>query len=249
MGLVVYADFTSPYCHLASRRVDALRATGVDVEWRAVEARPRLPVRGLHDVGELAELARQRDEVGGLLVAGEVFPGVVPEFVANSQAPVAAYAEAYGAGVADDVRRLLFRLYWEDGVDIGDPNALRAPLAGPILRGHASAEPLRESGYAVSVARGAITTAAWRRIRAWHADWLRLGSRELPALLDDSGLTLTGEPALRRLAKEIAYVDAPLQPRLPDPARYPEQTVHPPVGWATQTGGHWRYVGRAEAVR
>jgi hypothetical protein len=249
MGLVVYADFTSPYCHLASRRVDALRAAGVGVDSRAVEARPRLPVGGLRDATELRELARKCDEVGGLLVAGEEFPGVVPEFVANTQAAVSAYAESYGAGVADDVRRLLFRLYWEDGVDIGNPNSLRTPLAGPILRGHSSAEPPRESGYAVSVARGPITTGAWRRIRAWHADWLRLGSRELPALLDDSGLTLTGELALRRLAKEIAYVDAPLQPRLPDPARYPEQAVHPPVGWATQTGGHWRYVGRPAVVR
>jgi hypothetical protein len=114
-----------------------------------------------------------------------------------------------------------------------------------MLRGHSSAEALRESGYAVSVARGPITTGAWRRIRFRRADWERLGSRELPALLDDSGLIVTGEPALRRLAKEIAYVDAPLDPRLPDPARYPERTVRPLIGWASQTGGHWRYVGRA----
>lgn len=45
------------------------------------------------------------------------------------------YAEAYGAGVAEDVRRLLFRTYWIEDADIGDPRVLRTPLAGPILRG------------------------------------------------------------------------------------------------------------------
>jgi hypothetical protein len=84
--------------------------------------------------------------------------------------------------VADYVRRLQFRLYWEDGVDIGDANASRIPLSGPMLRGHSSAEALGESGYAVSLARGPITTGAWRRIRFWRADWERLGSREPPAL-------------------------------------------------------------------
>jgi hypothetical protein len=90
--------------------------------------------------------------------------------VANTQAAVSAYAEAYGAGVADDVRRLLFALYWEDGVDIGNPNALRTPLAAPILRGSSLSDRLRRFGYAVSVARGPITTSAWRRIRAWRSE-------------------------------------------------------------------------------
>jgi len=37
MGLIVYSDFSCPECYLASRRVDALRAAGVEVDWRAVE--------------------------------------------------------------------------------------------------------------------------------------------------------------------------------------------------------------------
>jgi hypothetical protein len=104
--------------------------------------------------------------------------------VANTQAAISAYAEAYGAGVADDVRLLLFALYWEDGVDIGNPNALRTPLAAPILRGSSLSDPLRRFGHAVSVARGPITTSAWRRIRAWRSEWQQLGPHDTGAPLD-----------------------------------------------------------------
>ena len=135
MALLLYADFTDSHCHLASRRVDLLRAADVAVDWRAVETLPHLPVTGGRDPHRHANLARQREEVTGLLAEGEQFSGGLPGFVANTRAAVSAYAEAYGAGVGDDVRRLLFALYWEDGVDIGNPSSLRSPLAAPILRG------------------------------------------------------------------------------------------------------------------
>jgi DSBA-like thioredoxin domain-containing protein len=239
MSLVVYADFTNPHSYLASRRVDALRTAGVAVDWRAVESLPYLPVTGGRDAARLAELARQHDEVARLLVDGEELPGGRPGFVANTQAAVSAYAEAYGAGVADDVRRLLFALYWQHGVDIGNPNALRTPLAGPILRGSSQSDPLRRFGYAVSVARGPITTSAWRRIRAWRSEWQQLGPHELPAVLEDSAPVLSGTAALRHLADKIERVDAKPSPGPAGRASHPQQTVRPPLGWASETGGVW----------
>jgi 2-hydroxychromene-2-carboxylate isomerase len=45
--VIVYGDFNSLYCYLASRRADRLVREGkADVEWCAVEYRPRLPVTG-----------------------------------------------------------------------------------------------------------------------------------------------------------------------------------------------------------
>lgn len=77
---------------------------------------------------------------------------------------MSAYAEACAAGVADDVHRLLFTMFWEKGAHIGHPNVLRTPLAGRILRGITSADPLRESGDAVSFNRGPTTAGAHQRI-------------------------------------------------------------------------------------
>ncbi|MGH3494882.1 MAG: hypothetical protein ACRDQ1_16825, partial [Sciscionella sp.] len=174
-----------------------------------------------------------------LLLPGEALPWKAPASVPRTEAAVSAYAEAYGAGVADDVRRLLFELYWLHGADIGSPNVLRTPLAGPILRSHAHAEPLRESGYAVSVDRGPVTTEAYRRIRSWATEWRELGSPALPIVLS-GGATLSGVDALRRLGKEVGYVAAQVDPELDDPRRYPTVRVRPSASWVSQIGGRWR---------
>jgi hypothetical protein len=186
-ALIVYADFSDPFCHLASRRVDVLRAAGVEVDWRAVQTAPRRPVTGARDAARLTQLSRRSDELAGLLVAAEELSSARPGFVPNTEAAVAAYAEAYGAGVADEVRRLLFALYWEHGVDIGNPNELRAPLAPVILSGSSSSDPPRQFGYAVSVSRGPITTAAWRRIRSWRGEWRQLGEADVPVVCRGAG--------------------------------------------------------------
>ena len=68
MKVIVYGDFNSLYCYLASQRADRLVREGkADVEWCAVEHWPRLPVTGAKpppgsvgaqdDLAEAAQLA------------------------------------------------------------------------------------------------------------------------------------------------------------------------------------------------
>ena len=241
MSLIVYGDFGCPACYLAARRVDALHAAGLHVDWRAVEHEPRLPVGGRPlDADAQSELGAQLSELEHLLLPGESLPWAAQRFVPKSEAAVSAYAEAYGAGVADDVRRLLFELYWRDGADIGSPAVLRTPLAGPFLRSRTDAMPLRESGYAVSVDRGPITRSALVRIRTWRADWRELGCPQLPIVLT-GGATLMGIDAVRRLGKEIGYVEASPAPEFDDPRRYPAISDRPHAGWVSSIGGRWRF--------
>lgn len=249
MSLIVYADFSCSDCYLTSRRVDTLAAAGVPIDWRAVERAPQLPVAGTGLSATDQQAVTERFAVlDSLLLSGECLPWTAPTCVPKTEAAVSAYAEAYGAGVADDVRRLLFELYWVHGVDIGSPNVLRSPLAGPILRSHSLAEPLRDSSYAVSVDRGPITTDAYRRIRSWRREWEQLGSPALPMLLT-GGATLSGVDALRRLGKEIGYVDARLDAELDDPRRYPGVSVRPSASWVSQIGGRWRNAYRLTGAR
>jgi hypothetical protein len=237
-ALIVYADFSDPFCHLVSRRVDVLRAAGVEVDWRAVQTASRLPVTCARDAARLTQLSRRSDELAGLLVAGEERSSARPGFVPNTGAAVAAYAEAYGAGVADEVRRLLFALYWEHGVDIGNPNELRAPLAPVILSGSSSSDPLRRFGYAVGVSRGPITTAAWRRIRSWRGEWQQLGEADVPVVCRGTGPALSGAAGLRCLVKEMGRIDASLDARRPHAVAEPPD-LPPPVGWVSEVGGRW----------
>lgn len=242
MNLVIYADFGSPACAVASGRADALVAAGVRVDWRAVEPDPRLPVGGVRmSAAEREALERELEVVAGLLLPDEELPGPVPAFRPNARGPVAGYAEAYGAGVADDARRLLFSAYWNRGQDIGSPEVLRRLLAGPVLRGHATSVPLSDFGLAVSPSRGPITMGAFRRIRDWSTQWRALNTAPLPLLSVDGSLPVAGETALRRLEKELDRVGASARPALPDPGRYPLVPDPPALPWLSANGGPWRH--------
>jgi predicted DsbA family dithiol-disulfide isomerase len=244
--LVVYGDFSCPMCYLASQGVDALTNAGIAVQWRAVEHRPDLPVGGLrHDVDTTSAVERSLGDARALLRPGEQLPATVPALVPRTMAAVSAYAEACGAEVKDEIRRLLFSAYWE-GADIGNPTVLHTLLAGAFMRGKATSDPIRESGYAVAVTGGPITSQAWRLIRGWQQDWQALGAPELPSLWDGTRVK-SGERAVRQLAVEVSQASAPegtldgagTRARVGSSWR-PPTTVCPPASWVSQVGDPWR---------
>lgn len=244
MSSILYADFSCPECYVAANRADILAAAGVSVDFRAVEHQPELPVPGRRPTAADQDTLRSRfTDLRGLLLRGEELAWTMPPLIPKTEAAVSAYAEVYGSPVDDEVRRLLFDLYWREGADIGDPNVLRTPLAGAVLRSGSAADPLKQVGYAVSVNRSPITTLASRRVRTWRQEWQQLGNPALPVLLVD-GATLHGAGAVRRLGKEIIYAGAQVNPDLPDPRRYPHVEVRPSLSWVSQVGGRWRNVYR-----
>lgn len=99
----------------------------------------------------------------------------------NTRAAVSGYAEAFGIGVGNEVRRLLFDAYWTKGLDIGSPEVLRSLLASTIQKGTATSFSLRAAGYAVSTNRGPITVDAYRRIASWRESWLAI-TQTIPTL-------------------------------------------------------------------
>lgn len=213
MNTVVYADFSCPACYLASLRVDRLLDAGRPVpDWRAVEHRPRLPVTGIRL--EPSARATRTQELAGvrtLLQPGEQLPTAAPDILPNTGAAVAAYAEAYGAGVADLVRPLLFHSYWVEERDIGDPEVLRRLLPAAFARGRRTSDPIRDFGYAVTSQHGPVTTGAYRRIRDWQQQWLESGTAVTLTLVTDS-TTVSGTVVLEHLT-------APPRPRGHTPAR------------------------------
>jgi hypothetical protein len=248
MTIVVYGDFVSLPCYLASRRVDALAAAGVAVDWRAVEQHPGAPVTGCA-LGETdrAALEAQAEELQQDLLAGEKLLWAVPSLLPRTDAAVSAYAEACGAGIDDEVRGLLFAAYWIGGADIGNPEVLRNLLIGPVLRASANSpvQALREAGYCVSVNnRGPISTDAWRQVRAWQEQRRQNADGPLPVLTDGVD-TLSGTDALRRLGVELTRVGGDQRDAASglDPGRYPA-TPAAPTGWISEVGGPWKYAIR-----
>jgi predicted DsbA family dithiol-disulfide isomerase len=247
--LMVYGDFGSPACYLASRRVDALRASGIPVDWRAVETDPGLPVGGRPIAGaEHEALERELERLDALLLPGEELPLAHPAFRPHTRAAVAGYAEAYVAGVADDVRRLLFDAYWTRGADIGSPESLRRLIAAALRRGHSPSPPVSEFGYAVSPSRSPITTDAYRRIRDWSHQRELLGDPPVPFLVVDERQPVSGETALRRLEKELLWTGASGGRARPDAAHHPELGHRPDPRWVSEIGGRWRHAWKADAT-
>src|SRR5690625_2074459 len=205
MALTVYGDFFCLSCYLASQRVDALACAGVDVEWRAIDHAPRLSVTA-HPV-DPAGFADQLSQTRPHRLPGETLPDTPPSTHPRSVAAIAGFAEAVGAGVQHEVLRLLFSAYWQHGANIGDPEVLRTLLVGPVRRGHSSAEPLRESGYCVSMSGAPVTTEAYRRIRGWTEGWHDLGASPPPVVIDADGRISHGMSALRRLGVLAGDVD------------------------------------------
>lgn len=202
MDEVIYADFTSPTAYLASLRVDALEADGEPIpDWRPVAWHPRLPRTGLRlDPAGTANQERAVEAARTMTDPREEFPAAAPGFLPHPDGPVSAYAEAYLAGVAPEVRRQLMHAYWVDHQDIGNPEVLRRLLAPTLRSGHSRTDAVRNFGYAVSPARMPLSNLAFQLMRDWQQAWQALGTEPALTLVARGRDALTGRAVLDRLA-------------------------------------------------
>jgi hypothetical protein len=210
-----------------------------------------MPVKGCRlDAESRSETVRILEEVRAQCGPDESVPQAPPELLPKTEAAVSAHAEAVGAGVADQVRRRLFAAYWEDGINIGDPEVLRTLLAGDFIRGHATSDPVRRFGYAVAMTRAPITTAAWRRIKQSKERWGSLRQAELPTVIEGS-IVFSGPRACEYLGVRVAR-------HRRSPAARPwlvardipisVGAVHPPATWLTQVGDPWQRESRLSSA-
>lgn len=232
MNVVIYGDFNCPYSYLASQRADLLNRAWPAVDWRAVEHDPGLPVTGSRADSGQAVWDRELAEVASLALPGERVPDRPPALISNTKAAVAAYAEAVSDGVADELRRRLFRAIWVQGLHLSSAYEVRRLITGVmwpqeditdrlsspdipslLLRDPDLARIDRRSGGTIAPDGGPLTTAAWRQIRRWRQEWLALPSQVIPAVIGPDQVLRPGIEGLRYLAD--LTTTAGLQPRLP----------------------------------
>ncbi len=235
MNVIVYGDFNCPYSYLASQRSDLLTRAGVAVDWRAVEHDRSLPVTGSRSDSDQAAWERELAEVASLALPGEQVPAGPPVLISNTQAAVAACAEAVSDGVADELRRRLFGAIWVQGQHLSSAYEVRRlvtgvmwpqeditdRLASPdipslLLRDPDLARNVRRPGGTIAPDGGPLTTAGWRRIRQWRQEWLALPSQVIPAVIGPDRVVRPGIEGLRYLA-DLAST-AGRRPGLPLPA-------------------------------
>lgn len=230
MRLIIYGDFNCPYSYLASQRASALRRLGHRVDWYAVEHDPRLPVTGTPGAVDAARWKAELAEVAGLALPGEHAPTAMPDLISNTYAATSAYAESLTDGIAERLRRDLFRAIWVRGAHLSsayDVRPLIAALTNPPVDvrarlglehpfpgfGNADpAQPTRMLGGTIAPNGAPLTTTGWRRVTGWRREWLALGCPVVPAALDAAGTARFGVDALIWLAGLLpAQIDR--QPR------------------------------------
>lgn len=223
MTIVVHGDFTDARSHIASRRLDALAAAGIPVEWRAVRAHPSLTVTQTPmDAVTHRYVDATREWLRDNALAGAPGIGPAPRFTPSATPAISAFAEGVVAGIADHVRQRLFAHYWVDHEDIGNPDVLRRLLTLAFLHGRSPSDVVAEYGYAVAISGAPITSKAWLLTLQWQAECDALGHPELPLLTAD-GTTLEGYAALTRLGELVTSAAGSVRDR--EPATLPPMPV------------------------
>jgi hypothetical protein len=224
--VIVFGDFNSLHCYLASQRADRLVREGkADVEWCAVEHRPRLPVTGAKppppgSVGAQDDLA----EAAQLALSGEQLPAGPPSVMSNTRAAVSAYAESIADGIQDRLRVRLFESIWTEGRNMSSADDVRRVVAAllwpadpiyphlvspdlptPVVHDPDPMEIVRREGGAITPDGGPLTTAAYHRVRQWRQQWLALfepalAEPAIPAVIGPDGAVHAGQDGLRCLA-------------------------------------------------
>jgi predicted DsbA family dithiol-disulfide isomerase len=178
MQLVVYGDFNCPFSALASSRVARLEQAGAArVDWRAVAHDLEIPAQGEPVEGANARAYQaELDQVHGLLQPGERLTLRLPAVRSSTVASTHAYT-ATEPRSRSRVRVELFRAYWEEGKDIGDPVVLSAIGLEP---------------------RNPALAAEWR------SEWLHLDRPLVPMMRLPDGYVSRGLGVLARLSELIA---------------------------------------------
>lgn len=238
--IILYGDFNCPWSYLASRRAAVLAAAGVAVDWRAVEHEPWKPRRNSDSSDRFIRLVEEMDKVVAELLPGEALPYSLAGFLPHTEAALSGYAEAYAAGVATNVRHLLFEAFWMHAFDLGDPKVVRTLLVDAIRSGHSPSEPLREWGYAVDVTGGPVSTTAWRLVAAWSGQWRDTGKETVPVLLVDGTAPRFGVDAVQWLGAELLSRGLESRP-VPCPADPIVRTGTDlaSLSWVSQNGNRW----------
>lgn len=227
--IVLYGDFNCPWSYLASRRAALLAGEGAHIDWRAVEhdAASRRGLAGIANVTaphrgaparpvRLGPLLDEMRQVLTLLLPGEELPYALAGFATHTRAALAAYAEAYRAGVAGPVRQVLFEAFWLHAFDLGDPSVVHTLIVDAVRSGATGAGTLSQWDYGSGITHQ-VSATTQGLMAGWASEWSEAGNQTVPTLVAD-GVMFHGVEALTWLGTELVRrglypADARRQPR------------------------------------
>ena len=128
--VTLYSDFICPYCYVGEQGMaPALDALDLTLDWRGYEIHPEIPPEGIsaQRLGELGLDGRWRRIESFAEAAGVVINR--PPLLPSSRLALEGSEHARRAGLLDAYRDRIFRAYFLEGKDIGNPETLATVAA------------------------------------------------------------------------------------------------------------------------
>jgi predicted DsbA family dithiol-disulfide isomerase len=155
MQIEIFSDVVCPWCYIGKRRLDAVlestAGVGLQVTWRPYQLYPQLPEQGMPrqafmearfgtdaDTSSVYRRVMEEAEAEGLRLDFERIQVAPNTFRAHR---LLSWSELSGRQHA--LAEVLFRYYFREGRDVGDPAELAAAAGEAGLDADAAAEMLR----------------------------------------------------------------------------------------------------------
>ncbi|MFQ5815072.1 MAG: DsbA family protein [Candidatus Hydrothermarchaeaceae archaeon] len=163
--ITVYSDYICPFCFIGKDRVDKLeKEFDIEVEWKGFEIHPETPPGGRELPEYLRGFATNVESSVQRLAREANVELRSPSVIANSKAAIEIAEFAKMKGRFREYNSAVFKAYWQEGKNIGDPEVLfdivgRIGLDVEEIRGYLeSGEARRQiAGYLEEVRRLGIT--------------------------------------------------------------------------------------------
>jgi predicted DsbA family dithiol-disulfide isomerase len=152
--VTLYSDFICPYCYVGERSAaPALEALGLELDWRGFEIHPEIPPEGV-PAERLRQLGLGERWKGIAAFAAEAgVPIHRPPLLPSSRLAIEGAEHARRAGRLAPYRDRVFRAFFLEGKDIGDPDVLADLAAGAGLDASAFSGDLRDLCFREAVDR------------------------------------------------------------------------------------------------
>jgi predicted DsbA family dithiol-disulfide isomerase len=161
LRIMMFSDFVCPFCYIGFEVIRKLKPEfNIELEWRGYQIHPEWPAEGIpiEKIRSPSDLdARQAiwQRITAMAEA-EGLPIKPPSVFTSSHAALAACEFAREKGDAEEMEALIYRAYFVDGLNIGDPSLIAWLAARAGFDEGEVTEAIRSPRYAMKLKNNAL---------------------------------------------------------------------------------------------
>lgn len=161
LKIMMFSDFVCPFCYIGFEIMRRLRPEfGFELQWRGFQIHPEWPAEGMpverFYQGAGDDLRRAVWERIRSLADPVGLPIKPPAVLTNSRLALEAAEFAHEAGKAEEFEELVYRAYFQEGANIGNPGIIAALAKQAGIDHGAMVEALKSPKYSMRLKNNAL---------------------------------------------------------------------------------------------